>query len=134
MAAGEIGGLGGSGSSGSSGSAEVSRLISLRVPVAMLEDLRRHAARRAMPYQSLLKHWLSERLEEESFRLERHRAEVSAAGGLVGAVVVQGQGAATAGPSLPGGVDLSGRQEPRGRDGGGLRSGLDSEDPEADSS
>ncbi len=53
----------------SGGSARAgSRLISLRVPEAMLESLQRHAARRAMPYQSLLKHWLAERLEEEGDR------------------------------------------------------------------
>ena len=56
------------------GGAEPSRLISMRVPVPMLDALRRHAKRRAMPYQSLLKHWLSERLEEEGERLARHQA------------------------------------------------------------
>jgi hypothetical protein len=56
------------------GAAEPSRLISMRVPVPMLDALRRHAKRRAMPYQSLLKHWLSERLEEEGERLARHQA------------------------------------------------------------
>lgn len=68
---------------GPQASAEASRLISLRVPVPMLEELRRHAARRAMPYQSLLKHWLSERLEAESFRLERHLADLGGGGRAV---------------------------------------------------
>lgn len=63
------------------GSPEASKLISLRVPTPMLEELRRHAARRAMPYQSLLKHWLAERLEEEGQRLERHRAGLADAVG-----------------------------------------------------
>jgi hypothetical protein len=48
----------------------------------MLEGLRRHASRRAMPYQSLLKHWLAERLDEEAARLERQAAELEAIRGV----------------------------------------------------
>jgi hypothetical protein len=57
--------------------ADASRLISMRVPVPMLDALRRHAKRRAMPYQSLLKHWLAERLEEEGERQARHQAAIA---------------------------------------------------------
>ena len=41
------------------------RTISLRLPVAMIEDLKVLANRRDVPYQSLLKVFLAERLAEE---------------------------------------------------------------------
>ncbi|HEY6991915.1 MAG TPA: BrnA antitoxin family protein [Bryobacteraceae bacterium] len=41
------------------------RTISLRLPVSMLEDLKIQANRRDVPYQSLLKVYLAERLEQE---------------------------------------------------------------------
>ncbi|MGB6690784.1 MAG: BrnA antitoxin family protein [Terracidiphilus sp.] len=45
------------------------RTISVRLPVAMIEDLKILANRRDVPYQSLLKVFLAERLEAE----RRHR-------------------------------------------------------------
>src|ERR1043165_5573981 len=45
------------------------RTISLRLPVSMIEDLKVLANRRDVPYQSLLKVFLAERLKKE-----RHRA------------------------------------------------------------
>lgn len=41
------------------------RTISLRLPVSMIEDLKVLANRRDVPYQSLLKMFLAERLAEE---------------------------------------------------------------------
>jgi predicted DNA binding CopG/RHH family protein len=41
------------------------RTISLRLPVSMIEDLKVLANRRDVPYQSLLKVFLAERLEKE---------------------------------------------------------------------
>ena len=41
------------------------RTISLRLPVAMIEDLKVLANQRDVPYQSLLKVFLAERLAEE---------------------------------------------------------------------
>jgi predicted DNA binding CopG/RHH family protein len=41
------------------------RTISLRLPVSMIEDLKILANRRDVPYQSLLKVFLAERLEQE---------------------------------------------------------------------
>ena len=41
------------------------RTISLRLPVSMIEDLKVLAHRRDVPYQSLLKVFLAERLAEE---------------------------------------------------------------------
>ncbi len=41
------------------------RTISLRLPVAMIEDLKILANRRDVPYQSLLKVFLAERLAQE---------------------------------------------------------------------
>ena len=46
------------------------RTISLRLPVAMLDELRLIANRRDVPYQSLLKVFLAERLVQE--RRGRH--------------------------------------------------------------
>ena len=41
------------------------RTISLRLPVGMLEDLRLEARKRDVPYQSLLKMFLADRLAQE---------------------------------------------------------------------
>jgi predicted DNA binding CopG/RHH family protein len=48
------------------------RTISLRLPVAMIEDLKLLANQRDVPYQSLLKVFLAERLAQE--RPKRLRA------------------------------------------------------------
>jgi len=48
------------------------RTISLRLPVAMIEDLKLLANQRDVPYQSLLKVFLAERLAKE--RPKRSRA------------------------------------------------------------
>jgi predicted DNA binding CopG/RHH family protein len=45
------------------------RTISLRLPVSMIEDLKILANKRDVPYQSLLKVFLAERLERERRRL-----------------------------------------------------------------
>jgi predicted DNA binding CopG/RHH family protein len=44
------------------------RTISLRLPVSMIEDLKTLANKRDVPYQSLLKVFLAERLEQERRR------------------------------------------------------------------
>jgi predicted DNA binding CopG/RHH family protein len=44
------------------------RTISLRLPVSMIEDLKVLANKRDVPYQSLLKVFLAERLEKETRR------------------------------------------------------------------
>jgi predicted DNA binding CopG/RHH family protein len=44
------------------------RTISVRLPVAMVEDLKILANQRDVPYQSLLKVFLAERLESEKAR------------------------------------------------------------------
>ena len=44
------------------------RTISLRLPVSMIEDLKILANKRDVPYQSLLKVFLAERLREERRR------------------------------------------------------------------
>jgi predicted DNA binding CopG/RHH family protein len=44
------------------------RTISVRLPVAMVEDLKILANQRDVPYQSLLKVFLAERLERERTR------------------------------------------------------------------
>ena len=44
------------------------RTISLRLPVSMIEDLKVLAHKRDVPYQSLLKVFLAERLEKERRR------------------------------------------------------------------
>jgi predicted DNA binding CopG/RHH family protein len=41
------------------------RTISIRLPVAMIEDLKRLANQRDVPYQSLLKVFLADRLTQE---------------------------------------------------------------------
>ncbi len=43
-----------------------SKSISLRLPTGLLEALRIEANRRDVPYQSLIKVWLSERLEKKA--------------------------------------------------------------------
>jgi predicted DNA binding CopG/RHH family protein len=45
------------------------RTISLRLPVFMIEDLKILANKRDVPYQSLLKVFLAERLEQERRRV-----------------------------------------------------------------
>jgi len=50
------------------------KTISLRLPQAMLEDLKLLANKRDVPYQSLLKIFLSERIESEFQRHENKRA------------------------------------------------------------
>ena len=45
------------------------RTISLRLPVAMIEDLKMLANKRDVPYQSLLKVFLAERLKKERRRV-----------------------------------------------------------------
>ncbi len=45
-----------------------SKTISLRLPVAMIQDLKLLANRRDVPYQSLLKVFLAERLSQERRR------------------------------------------------------------------
>jgi len=47
------------------------RTISLRLPVSMIEDLKVLANRRDVPYQSLLKVFLAERLARERASLDR---------------------------------------------------------------
>ena len=44
------------------------RTISLRLPVSMIEDLKVLANKKDVPYQSLLKVFLAERLEQERRR------------------------------------------------------------------
>ena len=44
------------------------RTISLRLPVSMIEDLKIVANKRDVPYQSLLKVFLAERLQQERSR------------------------------------------------------------------
>jgi predicted DNA binding CopG/RHH family protein len=44
------------------------RTISIRLPVSMIEDLKVLANKRDVPYQSLLKIFLAERLEQEHRR------------------------------------------------------------------
>lgn len=43
-----------------------SKSISLRLPIGLLEALRIEANRRDVPYQSLIKVWLSERVEKKA--------------------------------------------------------------------
>ena len=47
------------------------RTISLRLPVSMIEDLKVLANRRDVPYQSLLKVFLAERLAQERHTVSR---------------------------------------------------------------
>jgi predicted DNA binding CopG/RHH family protein len=50
------------------------RTISLRLPVSMIEDLKILANKRDVPYQSLLKVFLAERLEKERRRAMPHNS------------------------------------------------------------
>ena len=50
------------------------KTISLRLPVMMLAELKRLANKRDVPYQSLLKIFLAERLEEELREPDSKRA------------------------------------------------------------
>jgi predicted DNA binding CopG/RHH family protein len=52
------------------------KTISLRLPAMMLAELKRLANKRDVPYQSLLKIFLAERLEEELRKLGPKGAEV----------------------------------------------------------
>jgi predicted DNA binding CopG/RHH family protein len=52
------------------------KTISLRLPETMLEELKLLANKRDVPYQSLLKVFLSERIEAE---LERHQPKLASA-------------------------------------------------------
>ena len=49
------------------------KAISLRLPESMLDELRLLANKRDVPYQSLLKIFLAERIEQE-LRLHSHKA------------------------------------------------------------
>lgn len=49
------------------------KAISLRLPESMLEELRLLANKRDVPYQSLLKIFLAERIEQE-LKLRQHKA------------------------------------------------------------
>ena len=40
--------------------------VNLRLPVDMIDQLKREAARRAIPYQTLMRMWLKERLDAET--------------------------------------------------------------------
>lgn len=40
--------------------------VNLRLPVDMIEALKRQATRRALPYQTLIRMWLKERLDSEA--------------------------------------------------------------------
>lgn len=42
--------------------------ITLRLPLSLLDDLKMAANRRDVPYQSLMKVWLAEKLQEEQAR------------------------------------------------------------------
>jgi predicted DNA binding CopG/RHH family protein len=39
--------------------------VNLRLPVDMIDELKRSASRRALPYQTLIRMWLRERLDAE---------------------------------------------------------------------
>jgi|SRR5664280_1074891 predicted DNA binding CopG/RHH family protein len=54
------------------------RAISLRLPVSMLDELRQMANQRDVPYQSLIKVFLSERIDRE----HQHNFSVSEASAL----------------------------------------------------
>jgi hypothetical protein len=42
-----------------------SKPVNLRLPVEMIDALKQEAARRALPYQTLIRMWLKERLNAE---------------------------------------------------------------------
>ncbi|MBI4496409.1 MAG: hypothetical protein HY689_00700 [Chloroflexi bacterium] len=45
--------------------------VNLRLPVAMIDALKQEAARRELPYQTLIRMWLKERLDAESREQDR---------------------------------------------------------------
>ena len=45
--------------------ARTTKPVNLRLPVEMIEALKRAGARRALPYQTLIRMWLKERLDAE---------------------------------------------------------------------
>ncbi len=45
--------------------------VNLRLPVDMIDRLKSEAARRALPYQTLIRMWLKERLDAETRELGR---------------------------------------------------------------
>ena len=57
------------------GPSEVRRTkpINLRLPVAMIDALKQQARRRALPYQTLVRMWLQERLSSEGVQKEGTR-------------------------------------------------------------
>jgi predicted DNA binding CopG/RHH family protein len=40
--------------------------VNLRLPIEMIDELKREAERRAIPYQTLMRMWLKERLESRA--------------------------------------------------------------------
>jgi hypothetical protein len=46
-------------------------LVSLRLPPAMIKSVKRVAARRHLPYQTLMRSWIGQRLDEEERADER---------------------------------------------------------------
>jgi hypothetical protein len=46
-------------------------LISLRFPIEMIESIRAIAKRRHLPYQTMVRSWVAERMEEEQRLLDR---------------------------------------------------------------
>lgn len=46
------------------------KTISLRLPESMIEQLKKLANKRDVPYQSLLKIFLNDKIREESFKLQ----------------------------------------------------------------
>ncbi|MEA2641953.1 MAG: hypothetical protein QOF51_3347 [Chloroflexota bacterium] len=47
------------------GAVQRSRPINLRLPVSMIDALKLEAGKRALPYQTLIRMWLKERLDAE---------------------------------------------------------------------
>jgi len=45
--------------------------VNLRLPVDMINRLKSEAARRSLPYQTLIRMWLKERLDTETQQLSR---------------------------------------------------------------
>ncbi|MCC6793252.1 MAG: hypothetical protein IT336_16325, partial [Thermomicrobiales bacterium] len=46
-------------------------LISLRFPVEMIETIREIAKHRHLPYQTMVRSWVAERMDEERARLQK---------------------------------------------------------------
>jgi predicted DNA binding CopG/RHH family protein len=55
------------------------RSISLRLPLSLLEGIKLEANKRDVPYQSLIKVWLMERLTTESSRQPKPKTKSAAA-------------------------------------------------------